>query len=221
MHVKSLWPHHRTQDGFTIIELMIATAIFGTVMLIIAVGVLRFTHDYYKGLVSTNTQTVTRSIMSDITQSLQFSTLFSPAAPTTTSDGYCIGNVLYSFAPGKQVTPTGSLGAHQTRHGFIKRTGVSQCSSATPSDDVAATSTLTSAQRELLGANMRVSVVEITPVNSTTYRVHVRIIYGDDDLLNPAVTPGTTDFSSHGCSGRPGAQWCAVSDLTTTVNRRL
>lgn len=209
--------------GFTIVELMIATAIFGVIMLIIAVGVVRFTHDYYKGVVSANTQATTRSIMSQITQSLQFGTSFSATDSTTTpgSAGFCMGSVEFSYAEGQEITPTGSLGAHQTRHGLLQRSGISACSSAVKTDDVLGTVALAASQRELLAPHMRISAFDITQLSGNVYRVHLRVIYGDDDLLSPKVTPGTTDFSNENCSGVIGSQWCAVSDLTTTVDKRL
>jgi len=220
---RSRQPIRLAAGGFTIVELMVSTAVFGTVMLIIAVGALRFTHDYYKGVVSSRTQEAARAIMSELTQSLQFGTDVSATnnGGSTILNGYCMGSVEYSAAMGYQVTPTGSLGPHQAQHGLVKRIGVSGCGTGLPTDDVIAGPFDPTTQRELLGPHMRVAALDITQLNTDLYQIHLKIIYGDDDLLNPAVTAGTTDFSGEGCSGAAGSQWCAVSDLTTTVNKRI
>jgi hypothetical protein len=81
-------------------------------------------------------------------------------------------------------------------------------------------SPLAGTARELLGPHMRLGALDITSAGSL-YTVHVRVIYGDDDLLTPTVS-GSTDWNSELCSGTTaGSQFCAVSDLTTTVKQRL
>ena len=70
--------------------------------------------------------------------------------------------------------------------------------------------------RELLGNHMRLGTLDITP-NGSLYTIHLRVIYGDNDLLSD-----TSDFSKASCVGSiPGSQFCAVSDLTTTVQKRF
>jgi hypothetical protein len=45
--------------------------------------------------------------------------------------------------------------------------------------------------------------------------VQVRVIYGDDDLLsNPTA-------ANANCKSQAGSQFCAVSDLTTVVVKRV
>src|SRR4051812_8577751 len=87
----------QNQSGFTIIELLIATVIFALVLLVITTGVLQFTRQYYKGVISSHTQSAARAIADDVTRALQFGV--GSVQPLTTNGtspagqtyGYCIG----------------------------------------------------------------------------------------------------------------------------------
>jgi prepilin-type N-terminal cleavage/methylation domain-containing protein len=206
------------ESGFTILELMVASAVFTIILLVVAIGVLSFTNSYYKGITSSKTQVMTRAIMAEITQSIQFGKSITALSGSGNVFGSCIDNTLYSYALGQQVTdvaPQGGL--HQDYHGLIVTTG-SDCTNATPS--LPSTPTLPTGSRELLGNRMRLSALTITP-SGNLYIVHIRVLYGDDDLFTPTVS-GNTDWSAEFCaSGHAGSQFCASSDLTTTIERRL
>jgi prepilin-type N-terminal cleavage/methylation domain-containing protein len=60
-------------SGFTILELMIASAVFAVVLLVVAIGAISLTNSYYKGITSSDVQSVARAIMSEVSQSIQFS----------------------------------------------------------------------------------------------------------------------------------------------------
>src|SRR6185437_9676288 len=57
--------------GFTIVELMIAAAIFSLVLILLSYGVIRFNQAYYGGLVQSSTQNAARSIIDNISQAIQ------------------------------------------------------------------------------------------------------------------------------------------------------
>jgi hypothetical protein len=65
---------------------------------------------------------------------------------------------------------------------------------------------------------MRLGDLTINPLGGGAYTVHVRVIYGDSDVLT---SPNGSDWSNVTCQGGAGSQFCAVSDLTTTVQTRL
>ncbi len=205
--------------GFTVLELLIAATVFAIVLLVIASGVIRFTADYYRGITSSKTQTTARSIMSQLAQSIQFGKSVTPIPPGASGvAGLCVDNTLYSYMLGQQVTDSApNSGLHQGYHALVVSSPGDCSSGATP--DLPATSGLPTGSRELLGQHMRLGALDVN-TSGNLYIIHVRIIYGDDDLLNPAVT-GSTDWANETCSGSAGSQFCAVSDLTTTVGRRL
>jgi prepilin-type N-terminal cleavage/methylation domain-containing protein len=214
------------QGGFTILELMIASSIFAVVLLVIAAGILRFSHDYYKGINTANTQAVARGVMSDIIQNIQFG----GSAPEPVSNngikGYCIGNTFYTF---NYDTPKM---VSATQSGLVKTDGAS-CSAATPT--VPAPNALDKAtQRDMLSEHMRLTRLDIEPTGSTdssglpnTWNVSLKINYGDADLYvnGSGVTLNesspVSDWATAVCSSKQTTQFCASSQLTTTVTKRL
>ncbi|HVU59892.1 MAG TPA: prepilin-type N-terminal cleavage/methylation domain-containing protein [Candidatus Saccharimonadales bacterium] len=208
---------HVRRRGFTILELMIASSVFAVILLVVAVGVQRFTSGYFKGVTSSQTQATARNIMSDVSQAIEFGTNITPTVTSSGVSGLCIDNTLYSYAVGQQVTDTApNSGKHQANHALVVSNPSSCTASTTPS---LPNNPLPSGSRELLGQHMRLSAFSVTGSGSL-YTIHIRIIYGDDDLLTPAVS-GSTNWATENCSGTAGSQFCAVSDLQTTVERRV
>ena len=212
-----------SQAGFTILELLVASTVFAVILLVVAVGVIRFTDSYYKGITSSKTQSTARAIMNEVGQSIQFGKNVTFLSNSGVS-GVCIDNTLYAYKPGQQVTDSTPFQAHQSYHGLIA-TVAGDCSGAIPAAIITAlnapaTSGLPTNSRELLGQHMRLGALTVTPAGNL-YTIRVKVIYGDDVLLYPAVT-GSTVWSAEVCNGRvAGVQFCAVSDLSTTVEKRL
>jgi prepilin-type N-terminal cleavage/methylation domain-containing protein len=212
---------HRSARGFTIIELMIATAAFSVIILVITVSVLQFSKEYYKGLIASSTQSAARTLMDDVTRSLEFdSGNFAPLGTT----GYCLGGAKrYSFALDKEVTETApNAGDDQTSHGLVSDS-VTGCSSSTaplnvknlPANLASVTPTL-SDPTELLGQHMRLAIFSIKPDSSgVAYTIDIKVVYGDDDLLT---SPTSANMA---CKSTAGSQFCAVSELITTVTKRV
>ncbi len=96
------------QKGFTIIELLLATAVFSLVLVGATSALIQIGRMYYKGLTTSNTQETARRIMEDVSRNIQFS----GATPTDTPGGglavnyngtdialisFCIGSLRYSY----------------------------------------------------------------------------------------------------------------------------
>lgn len=206
------------QAGFTILELMIAAGVFAVIMLIVATGVISFTNRYYKGITTAKTQDTARSVLNTISQSIQFGqnvVLPTYNAPSTTY-GMCIDDTLYAFRPGQEVTDTPPFGANQGYHGLVAMRG---CSLPATLPNTAALAN----GRELLGEHMRLNYLKVTQ-NGNLYTINLRIVYGDNVLLSQPL-PGNVPAwlaTKEACSGsQAGTQFCAVADLTTTVEKRL
>src|SRR5581483_1726577 len=211
--------HRHRQSGFTILELMIAASVFAVVLLVVAVGVTQFSNQYYKGVTSTKTQNATRAIIAEISQAIEFGKTVTvlPAGGGGVA-GVCVDNALYSYKIGQQVidsSPNSSL--HQGYHGLVVGSTNGCTAGTVPSLPV--TPAVPAGARELLSRYMRLSALDITGVGDT-YTVHVRVIYGDDSLLYPAVS-SSTNWANEQCSNAVGSKFCAVSDLTRTVQQRL
>jgi prepilin-type N-terminal cleavage/methylation domain-containing protein len=202
----------RRERGFTVIELLIATVVFSVVLLIVTTGIIQATRVYYEGVTEANTQNVARSISDTIGQAIQFSAgavTGTPASATAGSQSFfCVGGVEYLYYPGYQLVDTAPIPAkHQISHALIAHPFSGGC---------AASGSLTG--RELLSPKMRLSniVVKNVGTDPNTWQVQVRVVYGDDDLLsNPTATNAA-------CAAKTaGTQFCAVSDLTTVVTKRV
>jgi prepilin-type N-terminal cleavage/methylation domain-containing protein len=208
--------------GFTILELMIASSIFAVILLVLAVGVIRVTNDYYKGINSSKTQANARSIITELTQAIQFgkNITITQVDKGTNIGGVCVDNTLYSFQLGQQViddSPKSSL--HQGYHALVVTTG-SDCRNTKPSIPPNS-DPLPAGQRELVGERIRLNALTVTPTKGV-YIIRVRLVYGDDDLLTPTVSD-STDWANtdEGCLSGAGSQFCAASDLTTNIGQRL
>lgn len=222
---------HRISNnkGFTIIELMVATAVFSVILLIVTAGVMAFTRQYIKGQTNNKTQVTVRNIINQITADAEFNSYHSFNGSYIPADGdgdvgcFQIGNDLYSYELGAEVVEDGS-GNHQASDGLVVAPATDQdCSSpSTPGDPLSPDEAISlSGARELLGQNMRLMALNISQTNGI-YSVEVKVAYGDDDLLG-ITDEGDPDsgWDSITCTGNSGDQFCSVVDLQTTVAARL
>jgi len=206
--------HVAAQRGFTIVELLIATAVFSTVLIVVTTGILQFSSVYYKGVTETNVQNTARAIMDTIAQSIQFGGGAVSGTGASTPGGsfdVCVGTVQYSYRLGYQLVDSGATG-NQTYHSLLVQT-VAGCSAPTGGQDMTSSGALSG--RELLVPHMRLSNLVVTNVTGDLYKIQVRVVFGDDDLLD---NPTAADAS---CKGNAGRQFCAVSDLSTVVIKRV
>ncbi len=204
------------QKGFTLVEVMVATLVFSVVLIVITSAILQFTRVYYKGVTESNVQDTARTITDLISQSIQFNGGTVNTTTTTPSPGtyyaFCIGAQRYSYATGWEMASAYSASKHQIPHVLVVD-NYSGCNGSTPpaqSLNGAVTG------RELLSPNMRLARLQVTNVGTNLYKVSVRVVYGDDDLLN-----GPTTATANCQSFSSGTQFCAYSDITTTVVKRV
>ena len=202
--------------GFTIMELMIATLVFSVVLLLVTAGILQIARVYIKGVTESNTQNTARSIMDTISQAIQFSggdvteTAASPVAGTDYA--FCIGNQQFSYRLGWQAENGHNPTTNQTWHALVQ-TSASGCSSSSAAQNLSNQSVN---GRDLIGPHMRLSKLVVDNIDSNLYKVQVKVVYGDNDLLNNP-TAGNTS-----CRGvQAGTQFCSVSELSTIVVKRV
>ncbi len=205
------------QKGFTIVELMIATAVFSVVLLICTTGLLQVGRLYYKGITSTQAQETARSIMDEITRAIQFNGgRVQPVSGGAPSFYFCIGDQRYSFILGKQLVQTVVDASDETPRVLVMDSNLA-CSSG---QDLSNPAGLSPSSKELFAPKMRLARLEVisldTPGNSyddNLYQVNIRVVSGHKDVLN-----ATKDACA---PSRDGTQFCAVSELSTTVLKRV
>lgn len=193
----------RESRGFTILELMVASMVFAVIMLLVAGTIVRFTNTFQKGVVDSNTQNVARSITDTLADAIK-----NGDSVEKKSYGYCIGSTAYAFTP--RVQYKGTDGTYALREIRGMGAGCPQAS--------AAGFDLADHGQEIVGRDMRLSYLKITPETPTggvncddMCAVSVVVAYGDDDLLEGA------SGDSPRCFTQIGSQFCAVRELSTTV----
>jgi prepilin-type N-terminal cleavage/methylation domain-containing protein len=194
-------------SGFTIVELMIASLVFSVILLLITTGLLQVGRMFLKGTTNTNTQETTRTIIDDIAQAIQFSG--DPVSTALTNlgseRGFCVGSRRYSYELDKKLDESSPA----TRNVFVVDRMSTPCNSGTTPQDLSGTPPPSG--RELLSKNMRLIDLSIQAIgNGGLYNVVVTVGHGDNDL-----------FENGRCKGTTGSQFCSVSRLTTTVQRRI
>ena len=212
----------RSDKGFTLVELMIATVVFSTVLLLATTGVINIGKLYYKGITTARTQETARSVIDDVSRSVQLTEgeikSSGDPAPYLVK---CIGKDRYTYRIDTKVEGNNQgLWLDEITEGGT-------CSPYDFTDPVAEGSD----GKELLSTNMRLLDFDISEDGSDRTRVNVKVgvAYGDSDLLTHC---SPDDSENPGpCAGNPsnaqckstnsGGSFCAVSNLETFVKRRF
>jgi prepilin-type N-terminal cleavage/methylation domain-containing protein len=235
---------HKNNHGYTLIELLIASTIFAVILLGAAATLLQINKMYYKGVITSRTQDTSRKIIDEISRNVQFSdqkivapesspgTLYVEKRGNVEIRAFCIGSIRYTYTLNAQVSddakfPTDFDAKHRLRHALWQDTINSPYQKNCVPTHLGLSNVLpdlTAAQpsgggRELLGRFMRLKT--LTPPtdanNDNILPVTVGVVYGDDDTMNFDALGQPTD-----CKGSVvGGQWCAFSELSTEVFKRI
>lgn len=200
------------QQGFTIIEMMIAMVVFSTILVMVSAMMIGISRLYYKGINQASVQEATRNIAEQVSQSIQL-TDHNPIYGTKTfgpinAEAYCMNNVRYSFVKNMQM----GSDADDSRHVLWRDTNNPGGSVCVPLN---VNSNLTDGT-ELALEGSRLTEFSISDVEDSDFanRINVGLAYGDSDLLK---------FSGENtrCLGDTGGQFCATSKQNMLVTRRL
>lgn len=202
---KELQTRYR-EAGFTIVELMVATVVFSTILVVITAGVMAFTRGYYAGLNRSKVQNTARNIVASVSQGIQFTGTVIATTEDTGSEYFCTGGKLYTFKTGVMYGGGTATAANPGLYVVPQPSGCAPLSSGDYNNPQG---------QQLLGPNMRIAGLAVQSVGSQMYRISLTLAYGDDDLLS------ATTGSDIRCLSQAGSQYCAVSSLNTTVHRRL
>jgi prepilin-type N-terminal cleavage/methylation domain-containing protein len=217
------------QSGFTIIELLIASLVFSTILLVTTYGIIEVSQIYIKGYFTTIAQNQNRSLQSELTQSIQENDAqpitiapltAGPGINSVSSEGnvywFCINNVRYTYKynshPGiliKDEDPTGD-----------------NCQ--LPAN---VNGPLSSGQQELLSPDLSlvptksgspapgiintITTSSMYSSGSILYSLNIQILYGDSGTFTilPTGFPACNSLLN-------GGDFCADSISSTTVQER-
>jgi len=199
------------QAGFTIIELLIASAVFSIVILGASVAIIQIGRLYYKGIVVSRTQTVARDLVESISMQIQYSGASVSGTGETANTGdiglICIGGYRYMYS---KYTRQGGGFLHAGWRDELP------CSSPLPNLNLPQPSV---GGKDLVGENMSILNMSVLPVvgNDGLYNISVTVIYGEHDLVEPPANAS----ERHRCRGSDaGSQWCSVVTYNTKVFAR-
>lgn len=203
------------QQGFTIIELMVATAVFSVVLLLCTYGLLAIGRTYYKGATISRTQEAARIIVDDISEAIRFNG--GNVHDSEANSWHCVGTKRYSFAINRQLS--------DSNHALVSDT-ISSCGPGTGRQAEIDGGALSASSQELLGNRMRLMRFSLEDIGDNLYRITVRVATGEDDLFedlinNTTGAPGGDGQPDTCKNERSGSHFCAVSELTTVVQKRV
>jgi len=237
------------QSGFTVVELMVSTIIFSLILVAAMAGLVQIGRLYYRGITTARTQEQTRNVMAELSQSIQFTRVnvrvaaVQPSIPidpdNSDSDSdpaksfFCVGPRRYTFMVDRKLSfdpdtnPDLSSRRKESRHVLWVDTPSGGCEQSWDSGGVTAADMRVddpcsdgscSNGVEILSENTRITKLNLLDNGNGTWNVELALAYGEDDLLSVDVS----DPTRYVCEGSfLGVEFCAISELSTTVLRRL
>jgi len=217
------------QLGFTIVELLIATAVFSAILLGATFALIQVGKMYYKGIVSARTQEVARNVTDSISRPIQFQgsgvrsnanadEILTSGGLTFSKSVRCVGDQRFTYVIDLQVdasVPSGSISGDKIRHALWLDTMPSAADLCVPVDLTQAQPTAKGS--DLLQDHMRLKALEVRQgFTPDLWIIDVGVMYGDRDLIEYS---GSIPDRCKGAVS--GSQWCALAEYKTQVNKRL
>lgn len=202
------------QAGFTIVELMIATSVFSTVLLVGLAGFVQIGKSYYKGINITQTGETAKQTLAEISSNVRLSggsvgSGTSVAGPSY----YCIGSHRYTYILYNRVD-TSVPPDFSTNFGLLEDNlpGNNGCGDPFGGPSQVPLNNPT----ELLGNQMRLLEFNVaaTDATQTLYKVDITVAYGQDSALTSPINSSTQCKLQLG-----GNEFCAITRLTTMIHR--
>lgn len=221
------------QKGFTIVELMIATAVVSMIIVLVSMMMIKIGNLYYKGINQAGVQDNTRNVADDVARHLELNDnqpiFINPPISFGVAhiQAYCINTNRYTFIEDKQVK-SGSIIKHILWRDTVP---ADSCTPADLTSDNPSIATGGTNGTELVEPNAFLTYFCImgsgpsptcNNASNSPYSIQIGLAYapgvafGSNGLLNgPGLGISTT------CRGSTGDQFCATSSLVTTVAERI
>lgn len=195
--------------GFTIIEMLIASMVFTTVLLLCMDGITRIAKLYIKNASISRTNEFTKSLIEDLSQQIRYgSSLPKIISPATSTDPWllCISGYAYRIQINVKAASSVQKKSDPTCSLYSSVANFSDVDSVAP-------------------PAARILVFSVSNTGKV-WDLNMRVALGDDDLMqdDTGKSPATSgvNLSNVKCkSGSSGGEFCAVIPLSTTVTRRM
>lgn len=206
-----------SQHGFTIIELMIATSVLSTILLMASIILISIGNLYYKGVNQSSVQDNTRSIVDDVAQHLKLgvnvvsAVPMAQGSPTSTVSAFCVDNTRYTYALGVRAAQSTTL-QHILWRDTILPGATCMPALLTAPDPSTTNNGKPGTGTEISATNTRLTEFSVT--TSSPYTVTVGVAFGDPTLSSSAIGNNVV------CLGTNVDQFCSTAYLTTIVDNR-
>jgi prepilin-type N-terminal cleavage/methylation domain-containing protein len=201
------------QQGFTIVELLIATTVLSVILLLVTIMMTNISNLYYRGVNQSRLQDDVRNTTAEIAQHLELNDqAVTPATHTYNGfamSAYCLGGTRYSYITDTQI----GTGIGQIQHVLWRDSYSGTCipvnlSLANPENGPSAGTNGT----ELMAPNSMLTALSISA--NSPFTLSIGMAYGTTSVLNLNGVNST-------CKDGAGDDFCATASLTTTVVQRL
>lgn len=194
------------QKGFTIVELMIAIAVFSVIMLLVTIGIIQIARNYQQAATRVKLEDASREIHYQIGQSIQFAGAdvqsYAPGQLTGVASAYtivCVGTQRYLWKDANTTT-AGQVGLYIDTIAGPNACGTAAFNAA-------------SAQVPLPN-NSRVVTFSVESSNAIS-AISTRFVVGDRDMFVG------DDFANACVSAVSGSGFCAVVELNSAAARKV
>lgn len=201
--------------GFTIIEVLIASLVFTTLLLLCMEGITRIAKVYIKSSSTTRASEFANAFIGDIAQQVKYGATIQPTAGTNPIY-FCVADSAYKITINKKETeaPTGI--------NPIIKISYPGCANGYATADY-------SSGQNLAPVDVRILKFSVTSSGGTNpiWTINMRVAIGDKDLLVDNNLPpkdlndASANLSTAKCKGRAGGEFCAVIETTTSASRRM
>lgn len=195
----------RNQQGFTIVELMIATAVLATLLVIVTSAITGVGNLYFKAVNQSQIQSSVRTLSEDIASRIKFSSgSVVVASPVGDRRAYCIGNTRYSYILSTQRSDAVPhiLWRDQVSAGSCVPADLTLANPSSPATNGGTNGVELSAPRSRLS--------EFTIGPTAPHAVRINLVAGPEDLL---CSPTAVDANACGASGTMTAADYQKTDL--------
>lgn len=200
----------KNSSGFTITELLLATAVFSTVIIVALAAFLGIGRLFYKGVNMTQNQQTARNILDLVVSDIQSASTPIVVKDSSESRKYiCIGSARYIY---KIYNPV-NLSDHDdtAKFGLLRDSVPGNSGCADPYDGT--NKFPPNSPTELLANGMRLNAFSVTPDGCQSLcTASIDLATGDDDSSTPAAECNSESASS---------QYCAKTQLTATASQGL
>lgn len=203
-----------TNKGFTVVEVLIASLVFTTLLLLCMEGITRIAKVYVKNSSITKANEFSKSFIGDITQQIRYGAepKFTPGNPSF----LCVSDTSY------KISLNGSDGDSPSTDALLKKSYTGCDSGYTGLDFNVDSQKIAPSNIRILKFNLANTGTPITPV----WNIDMRVALGAKDLLvdstNKVLTDSTANYSEAVCRGGiAGSEFCAVISISTSATRRM